>query len=91
MKNSPDSRAFFGCLPKRFFIILNGHLFTFIILQNVTYMIWLFIHIFIAFWTYMGIELYLYFRKPKDHTDWANVSEWAWRRSVRKAIDDMLK
>ena len=46
--------------------------------------------IFLAFWTYMGVELYLYFRKPKDPDNWDAMSEWAWRRTVRKAIDEML-
>ena len=54
-------------------------------------MIWLFIFIFTAFWVYMGIELYLYFRKPKNPNNWDEMSEWAWRRAVRKAIDEMLK
>ena len=54
-------------------------------------MIWLFIFIFTAFWVYMGIELYLYFRKPKNPNNWDEMSEWAWRRTVRKAIDEMLK
>ena len=54
-------------------------------------MIWLFIFLFTAFWVYMGIELYLYFRKPKNPNNWHEMSEWAWRRTVRKAIDEMLK
>ena len=54
-------------------------------------MIWVFIFIFIAFWVYMGIELYLYFRKPKNTENWDDLSEWAWRRTVRKAIDEMLE
>lgn len=54
-------------------------------------MVWVFIFIFIAFWVYMGIELYLYFRKPKHTDNWDEMSEWAWRRTVRKAIDEMLK
>lgn len=52
--------------------------------------LWLFMVIFLAFWAYMGIELYLYFRKPKDPDNWDAMSEWAWRRTVRKAIDEML-
>lgn len=52
--------------------------------------LWLFMVIFLAFWTYMGVELYLYFRKPKDPDNWDAMSEWAWRRTVRKAIDEML-
>lgn len=52
--------------------------------------LWLFMVIFVAFWTYMGVELYLYFRKPKDPDNWDAMSEWAWRRTVRKAIDEML-
>jgi len=56
-------------------------------------MFWLsvFFFLFVAFCVYMGFELYLYFRKPKDPTDWESMSEWAWRRTVRKAINDMLK
>lgn len=52
--------------------------------------LWLFAFIFVAFWVYMGVELYLYFRKPKDPDNWEAMSEWAWRRTVRKAIDEIL-
>ena len=54
-------------------------------------MIWIFALIFVGFWAYFGYELYLYFRTPKNAREWHKMSEWQWRRRVRKAIDELLK
>lgn len=52
-------------------------------------MIWLFIITFFAISIFVGVELYLFFRKPKTQ-HWQNMSEWAWRRKVKRDIDDLL-